>query len=1355
MGSPPTKTLKKRIITWTLIFAVLVLAFLGILRLGLHYSSDILFQLVKRETNGYYQLSFEEIDIDIWERAIKLKKVLLKPDSSKDFYAKGLSNLYDLELAGLNIDLESLSSIYMERELAIRNVRIIDPQLHIIREKNAPDESFSLQTGNLYKEISAYLKVLRIDFFNIENAGFQQSPSKFDISNIDFSVKNLLIDSASRPDKKFYSESIELEIHNQSFKLGDGIHQLSFDRLLLSTTDSVLTFEKLVLKPLTKAHGTFDALDDKIVYDITIPKLELKGVDYFSAYRKNHLDMEELSLTGSSIFLEEQTHNKKDKSVKKGNSLLKQLIEVFDEVRIGKMRLINTNLDIITNDDYEHDYQHVQSKRADIVLYNFFLDSSNYNFDHREKYFDDVDIIIKDYSSYLPDSVHTINFDLLQLSSFDSTLVFNNFKISNNGQGSASDMFLSIDLPKLSLKGLNYIDILIHKKLLIDEMRLQYPNIIFEKKHSKSKKNEFSPDLIYAMIEENFKIVGIKKLQLHQGMFSINDQINFERTNLLVTNFNLHNKSNSWYDVLDDVKLDMQNMALNDKTIHLKAGRLKLDRMASRLILDDLSIDYLDENKSVSGDLSNLTISGIDLDSISLGNYLSFDTIGINNPQIMVDVLKPNEDSAKSVVLGEKYIEVVNGKINGKTHDAIAFSLNKVNTKLTLGAINNIHYGHAEQISITLPKSANQLNIKDLTLTESQGLFINNIELHSIQDTLLHRVELNGSLPAITLHGFNQSVFWQENKLVGDSLIIETPDLNLNLNDVSTAHAPKNTFEIEFQKVILEKAHLVFSDKGQSAVSRIETPQLSLTLAAFQYPQKSVLSADHLMYADDVTLSVKNLQPTMTNGDSVIIRQLSFNRQEAIILIDTLSFDKADSSTTTYFPHIRMVGLDLDTYLNEQRLALDSIQMIASQISIDHKGSKMDKQPPLKGIPKSVDVKYFSSIETEIALKDSLHPMGYDLHKGKFEVHEFYVEGDIIWNQFLTYSEFATISGTNLSIPLGDGYTLSIDQYDLQHPKNTLMLDNINFTSALTAAQYSSNLTAQKDWFDVSVEGITFSGLDYERLLTEREYYADKILVDGLNGLVYRDKWVPFQSLVAKKLPQTMLQDIEAWFYIDTLQVNGDITYQEKPAGKEEIAEISFNSIDASVFQITSVDSMALLPMQFVAKGRLVDTANFEINVLFDMDDPKDRFVFSGQIDKMELTALNKMLRPAANINIKDGYAERISFNIDANNELARGDMSIRYDNLKIQILNPETNHLKSQNQGFKTFFANTFVVKRKNPHFLLIRLGIIFQHRDSSRAIFQYWAKSLLSGAVSSIGINKSKKAEKKYGKKKQKENR
>ncbi len=1348
MGSPSTIKLIKRLGIWTSVFIVLLVVFFGVVRLGVFYSSDILYQLVKRETNGYYQLSFEEINIHPWNKTIKLKKVLLKPDPNRDYQAKGLNNLYEMEMSGLNIDLKSIISIYTDRQLLIRNIRIIDPRIHVSRKMNAPDESFSLQTGNLYKEISDYLRVLQIDIFAIENAVLKHSPSELSINNIDFLISNLLIDSASRPDQRFYSENIELEIHNQSFRLNDSIHQLSFDRLLLSTADSILTFENLVLKPTSDAQGLLDKLEDKTIYDIAIPTLRLKGVDYFSAYRYNHLEMEELSITDSQIFLEEQTSEQIIQPGERGNSILEQLISVFDEVSIGKMRFINANLNLKTNSDYNNNYQHVQSERADIVLYNFLLDSSNYQFNIRNKYFDDVDINIKDYRSYLPDSIHTIHFDLLKLSSIDSSLIFKNFNISNNGKGSSKDMFLSIDLPLIHLKGLNYMDILLHKQLLIREMLLQHPNIVFEMKHDKVGNLEFTPDSLYTMIMGQFELVGIKKLQIDQGIFSINKLLNFEQTDLLVTNINIPNDSNSWYDVLNEFELELHHMVLNDEALKLQANHIKLDRLASRLILDDLHLDYLDPYASASGDLSSLTISGIDLNRIFMGDPFAFDSLTIIDPRINMVIFKPMEGEFMSDISPDKFVEIVNGKIHVKTYDSTSIKLDKIYTELNLGTRTNIQFADVEQLTITLPKTSNRLNISNLNISDSQNLLLKDVRIEQVKDTLLHQVELAGHIPTLSFYGMNQNRFWQDNTIEGDSLIIKTPDLDLTLNKIGTSLISADSFEVQIQKIILDKGQLNYADASQPEIKMIKAPQLSVTLEGFHYPLHPMVSADHLFYSDDITLDIKHLRPVMTNGDSLSIEQLSFSKNDALINLNTLRFAQANGATSALFPNIRIMGFDPHAYLNDRRLKLDSLKLIAPEIIHDQSVSENNQRLSQNALPETIDIDYISSVSTEIEFRNHLKSTSYAMHKGQFEVRKFFIEGTFTWKRFFEYAQYAAISGHDLIVPLDDGYQLSVAHYDLHHPTKTLRLDNINLTSEYTPSEYTKTLTYQKDWFDVDADNITLSGLDFQRSLGKREFYTGKLAIGGLKALIYRDKSVPLNTSVVKELPQGMLRNIEQWIHIDTLQVKGDITHQIKPENREEIAEITFNALNASLFQVTTADHMVNGPMRLVSNGKLADTAPFKAIAVFDMNDPKNPFSFSGQIDQMPLDALNKLLRPLANINIKDGYAERIGFSMKGNNDIATGEMNFHYEDLKIQILNPETYDMQGLNQEIKTFFANTFVIKQNNPTFLVLRPGTIFQRRDPSRVIFHYWGEALLSGAVSSIGINKSRKDEKKYDK-------
>ena len=98
-----------------------------------------------------------------------------------------------------------------------------------------------------------------------------------------------------------------------------------------------------------------------------------------------------------------------------------------------------------------------------------------------------------------------------------------------------------------------------------------------------------------------------------------------------------------------------------------------------------------------------------------------------------------------------------------------------------------------------------------------------------------------------------------------------------------------------------------------------------------------------------------------------------------------------------------------------------------------------------------------------------------------------------------------------------------------------------------------------------------------------------------------------------------------------------------------------------------------------------------------------------------------------------------------ANEYYSYGEMKFYYENLKIQLLNRETETPKGLGNVLGSFFANTFIIKSNNPRNLFLRKGDIFFERDKKRAIFNYWTKTFLSGVVSSIGATNNKKKIKK----------
>jgi len=451
MPNPQFLTRKIVVLTLTISSIITALGF-GTYYLGKFFAEDILNQIIQEETNGIYQLQFESVELDLFEEQIRVNNLALRVDSTKDISALEVNNIYEISLEALIIDLESILPFYFDKELVITNVRVINPNIEMVSLQAGNKTAFSLEAGNMYQAISDYLKVLKIDYFRIQDGQLNYDDNSFSLGGIDFKIDDLKLDSVTNSNQVFYSENIELEIRNQHFFMPDSIHEITFDRFLLSTRDSILLFENLKISPGPDSNIDFKGNNEVNVYEIMVPKLALKGIDYLEAYQSNHLKIEELTLDDATIFVDDETHARKVEK-EKDNSLLTQIFYVFGALDVGKLKINNAHVDIKI--DGKMNYQRFKTEQSNITFYNIHLDTNNYRFDHRFKYFEDIEIDIRNYTYLLPDSVHTLHFDLLHVNSFESEIALENSRISHERAGNEARFLMEMTMPSFELK---YID---------------------------------------------------------------------------------------------------------------------------------------------------------------------------------------------------------------------------------------------------------------------------------------------------------------------------------------------------------------------------------------------------------------------------------------------------------------------------------------------------------------------------------------------------------------------------------------------------------------------------------------------------------------------------------------------------------------------------------------------------------------------------------------------------------------------------------------------------------------------------------------------------------------------------------
>ncbi|MEM6641632.1 MAG: hypothetical protein AAF616_01520 [Bacteroidota bacterium] len=1332
--------IKTRTIVSVTVLLVILLGFYTFLNLGQRFATQILGDLVARQTNGFYSLDFSKLDINLLDREIQVEDLYLQADSAKISSETGLNTIYEVELSKLIINFESLMKLYFQRTLEIESMRIVDPEIRMqqLGEKTSRASTFSLKTGNLYKALSDYLTVLKVDYFRIQDGDLSYNSDQFSVGNIDFQVQNLLLDSVAR-NNVFYSEKVFLEVQNQKYFLPDSVHEIAFDRFVLSTEDSILRFENLSIQPTENSGVLFEDENDFNVYDVLIPELAIKGIDYQSAYRDNHLSIDQLVFTNPQIFIDDESHGTRPDSGD-DNSILSLLFTVFKKVEIGELAVKNAALDLKINSSQS--YQRLKSEETSISFSNIRIDSSNYRFDKKTEYFDGVSLEIKNYDYILPDSVHEVTLENLTLNSEDSTLLIRSLRVKNKRSIQPTEK-LNIEIPLLEMTGFNYQELfnkrLVVRNLLVDRLNLTLPQSARNAEHND---NSASLQGFYREVAPFFDEMLIKRFTIGNAAILSSPALTIGSASLDLEQINMNAATKSFSDLCIASSVTLRDVTFDQDSIKLEGNQVKLRDNFSRLVLQNWDVKIEMKDMQVNGQFDTLQISALYPDSVLAGNIMSFRKALVKSPQLQLKI-QTSSNKDQSLAFGmEKEIVILNGKIEAQI-DSAYISVDEIDTDFYLGDSIALHNISAQQIITEIPSLHHQMQIRELgydTLADEIRAVGIGIKPLDRKDTTIFQVSLR--LPEILLSGVKQDQFFKDGFLTADRIIIQEPDLLFTPAGRDTVLTATDLEDQKKTKLVVNQLSIIDGnlalEKNAGPLRKLKVKDYSVHLRNLDYQD-----LNSIFDSESIQVEIGAVLPELTSGTEFSTESIKFDSREELLSVTSLQYSDSEGSIDIIIPNIDLIGLDLARSTREGGLIANSLLFSDPEITFTKKkqtiknGTEMLSVPPVSLASLNLQNINFTYLDSSFSEKFKL--IGADL--SLLGVNQ---EGPISLDLLLQDCEDVILSGPSVTVPVNQLYEVQVGPYWFSSARQTLALQDVVFNPLTTKEEFSARLSTQKDWFKADAKSLQISGLDALKILKDSSIHISKIELQESDLLVYRDKRLPFPEDQVGQLPAEQIASIPMPIRIDTLLVNGKVAYEEHPEDYDITGIITFDQMKAQVTNLTNIDIQPNTLMRLDATGKIMNEGNFQVKAKFELGHPRQRFNFQGIVKDLPMDSLNKMLSPVASIKIKDGWAEKIEFNFLADDSLAIGNMTFLYKDLKLQVLNTKK-HETNLKSGLMSFFANTFVVRKKNPRFLFPRKGRIYYKRDPSRAVFGYWGKSLLSGAVSSVGIHKSDRQEKK----------
>jgi hypothetical protein len=246
---------------------------------------------------------------------------------------------------------------------------------------------------------------------------------------------------------------------------------------------------------------------------------------------------------------------------------------------------------------------------------------------------------------------------------------------------------------------------------------------------------------------------------------------------------------------------------------------------------------------------------------------------------------------------------------------------------------------------------------------------------------------------------------------------------------------------------------------------------------------------------------------------------------------------------------------------------------------------------------------------------------------------------------------------------------------------------------------------------------------------------------------VFKDKRREFRH-TEKPAFQDMITNYPASLSIDSIAVlSGNIVYSEHGEKAIEKGSVSFNEVNARIYNITNdtIYKTEKAYFELNANALLMGKGQLSILLKARIFDNQNTFAINGTLSGMEASELNPILEKSASISITSGKINTMNFGFSANNTKATGNMKLLYEGLKFDMMNKQTGKTTTFKEQLKSLIANIIVIESNPMPGEEARPGIIEYERDPERYIFGYFFRSLLSGIKTTVTKTKSPKKSKK----------
>ncbi len=331
------------------------------------------------------------------------------------------------------------------------------------------------------------------------------------------------------------------------------------------------------------------------------------------------------------------------------------------------------------------------------------------------------------------------------------------------------------------------------------------------------------------------------------------------------------------------------------------------------------------------------------------------------------------------------------------------------------------------------------------------------------------------------------------------------------------------------------------------------------------------------------------------------------------------------------------------------------------------------------------------------------------------------------------------LKSEKLMLP-GGKYIFTFESMDFSMMDSILCFKGIKIEPRYSLSKMVSFSKYQYEIYNLNLKSIKIYDFYPRRFIHDSRVLISRIMIDGMDLSIFKDKSKPFNEAKRPLLPQQSLEKLKTNLFIDSVIFsNSKLVYSEKYPSRKEKMNVILGSLAGSITNISTInDSLNRNPlMKIDLAAKLQNKIDMGVEINLDLDSPVDTFSFSGYLKSGDLKSINDVTVPAIGAKVSNGYLDGLTFMANANPKLAMGEMTFLYHDLEGTIIrNDEMDENK-----FLTWIANKVIIENNPAKDKSPRTVPMYFERCEYKGIGNFLWKTVQSGVVGTIVPGKAKK--------------